>query len=156
MNVDRTQRLAGPDIARLREGVSGKQRCAVWRSVFRFLVDLEFVLPFQREKNPLPGRMKIQVAALKIEASSRSDRQPVRQHSILVVEYLQRTWIFRLAGRGTIPPRDENDPVIRWVHPHLMSVDAYIQCARGFNWRADGPILLDPVHGYSAGSVIGR
>src|SRR4029077_15887221 len=73
MDMDCPQRLSRPNVPGFGQGILGEQRILAPCPVFQFLKNVELVLSFQRNKNPPPGRVKIQMANLKIEPSSRCD-----------------------------------------------------------------------------------
>src|SRR2546425_2133637 len=113
MHVNRSQSLSRSNIGGLRQSVFGKQSIAAQRSVLQPLVDLELILSFERKKNPWPGWMKIQVTALKIKPSSRGNRKPVRQQSIVVAEDFQGAGILRLRGSRSVAPSHQNHHFVR-------------------------------------------
>jgi hypothetical protein len=74
-------------LARLAEAFLGKQRLAGERPVLQFLVDLELVLPLQRDEDPVL-RVKIDVPWLKTKTPIRSNRDPIGEDAVFVAKYL--------------------------------------------------------------------
>src|ERR1035441_3094005 len=90
MYVNRRHSLSGSAFGRFHQGVPDEQRTDGQRAIRQSTVDVDLVLPLQRDKNPLAGRVKIQMADLITETSRGRNRKPFCQHSILVAENLQR------------------------------------------------------------------
>src|SRR4029079_316368 len=61
-------------------------------------VDLKLILRLERQKHPRTRRMEVQMARTVAHAVLWRDGDLVRQHTGVVPEHLQRTWI--LAGRS--------------------------------------------------------
>src|ERR1019366_8176951 len=108
--------------------------------------NVDLVLPLQGGEDPFSGRVKIEMADLITEASPRSNREPVGQHSTLITENLNRAGILAFRGRRSITASHQNHGLAGDVHTNLVRVDPDIERRRGLYHGADGSVWQDTMH----------
>src|SRR5579864_6153814 len=126
MDVDRADRLATSSALGFGERVLRKQRAVTQGAIRRPPEDVQLVLPLQRHEVPPSRWMKIQMPDLKFETAAWSNREPIRQHTAFVIENLDGARVFWFGSSWSVPPRHQNDGLIRRVHADLMRVDPHI------------------------------
>ena len=87
VSVDRARSLAAKT-TRIRQRLLGEQRRGAERRPIELPIDLQLVLPLQRDEDERPCRMELEMARLEIVATPRRDRGAIGEHSIFVTKHL--------------------------------------------------------------------
>src|SRR5262249_56648860 len=85
------------------EGALHEQRRE--RAVVLEPVDMQLVLPLDRDVDPGLARVEIEMARAEAEPVAGRDRGEVREHAVLEAEELEGTRILRLAGGRVVAAR---------------------------------------------------
>src|SRR5687768_16470664 len=100
--------------------------------------------------------MKIEMPRADAVASSRRNRSLVRQHSVFIVEYLERARLLGSARSGVLAARNQDGDVVRRSYAYLMRVHAQIERRRLLHVSVDRSVAIDLMHGQVAGIVTFR
>src|ERR1700693_1572708 len=130
MYVNGCHGLAAVTVAGFSQGVLHEKRAGAQRAILRSTVNVQLVLPFQRNEYPGARRMKIQMADLIIEAAAGRNGLLIRQQSIFVADNFQRARVFGFTGSRPVTPSPQNHGLIRWIHTNLVPVDPKVE------WRS--------------------
>src|SRR5262249_29660801 len=131
---------------RVSQGVLDEHRIALERAVRSKLVDIEFVLPLDRHKDPWLRGMEIEMPRSEAVSGSRRDRGKVAQRAAIECKDLERAGIFRLAVGGVVAACDQDCGAVSRRRADLMPIDAGIELV-GLAYRfTDRAIAIDVVH----------
>ncbi len=106
MHMDRAGGLPHRRL-RVRQRVFDEHRLAPKPRAGAELVNIELVLPLDRDEHPRLGRMKVEVARAEAQAVAGRDRSEIAQHAVAEGERLDCAGIFRLVRLRVVAARHQ-------------------------------------------------
>src|SRR5439155_19881116 len=125
VDVNRPGNLPSADIARLGQSFLPEHRSSRKYPAGDF-EHVELVLPFERDIDPRPRRMEIEMTRPETVTAVWRDRRFVAQQPVLVLEYLERTWVLRFSRGGVMTACDEDRQTVVGADPHLVPVNSSV------------------------------
>src|SRR5262245_17928782 len=155
MDVDRAGALRRLDVDGIGERLLDERRVAAERAVRRQPVDIELVLPLDRDEHPRLARVEIEMPRPEAEPAAGRDRGEVGQRAVLEAVDLERAGILGLAAGGVVAARDQDRGAVSRCGKDLVRVDAGVGLARLRDLIADRAVPADAVHRDIARRIVG-